>query len=537
MAAPSVPRFEDRNLVGICHLDVVDVDDVLSVGDEIRGNVADTVVLKEGKSWSRVYLDDDGGSLVETWKQDGGVQHSEAVISGAIAKDRLALMPHLWRMKGRRYLVVTTNRNGDQLLMGRPETPATASVPLRRTGDGDNMERDRNEYRVVFSLARRLPVPFYGGTAPEPPAPPGECAAASLSINSVSIGTVASGGSKNIPVVDIATLDPVGTWNAEEQRHEVDMGGGEECPPLCEQMDTAFAIPPEEGGDPVLTMALDLTGTDTLPVTGTTNGRPHYSNAAWGTFENYAEAYWTGSGWYVTDGNSVWTSTDDVATPDLIENWTGDEPYPVLTMEGGGDPVDVGAQQIVDCWDEEQLERIQELVCETPENGGAMTTDGTTPVITVPPGTDVPLPQSHIKAKDPSNDDELIAISNTELASGRLQAATQIPRREIVLTGGTGTGIFATAGRLLAGTLPTIPQQLNITWAAGAGDTLGVVLPASMQGVAFSFVSETGSNGTITVSVNNGSSFAAPPFTASTAKVIFRRTTTTSEHSALFATA
>jgi predicted nucleic acid-binding Zn ribbon protein len=357
---------------------------------------------------------------------------------------------------------------------------------------------------------------------------------------------------------DVATPDLITNWTGDEPFPVLTMEGGggldasavvdcwdseqleavrtSICSTLCQLMDAAFAIEPEEGSEPVLNMALDLTGSGPLPVTGTTNGRDHYSNAAWGTYLNYAEAYWAGSGWYVTDGVNVWTSTDDVATPDLIENWTGDAPYPVLTMEGGEEEVDVGAQQIVDCWDSEQRERIEALVC-TSTPGTVKTTDGEDTVLTVAPGGTENLPQMKIFFEDPDGDLDQTTGYDTGLDGGLLFPDALVPRRQVMLTGGTGTGIYATLARLLAGTLPTIPQQLNITWAAGAGDTLGVVLPASMQGVAFSFVSETGSNGTITVSVNNGSSFAAPPFTASTAKVIFRRTTTTSEHSALFATA
>jgi hypothetical protein len=78
------------------------------------------------------------------------------------------------------------------------------------------------------------------------------------------------------------------------------------------------------------------------------------------------------------------------------------------------------------------------------------------------------------------------------------------------------------------------PFQIDTAWAAGDADTIGRVLPSAYQGKTFNFTSQTGTNGTITVSVNNGSSFAAAPFTVGTAAVIFRRTTSTAEGSALF---
>ena len=477
MAAPSVPRFEDRNLVGICHLDVVDVDDVLSVGDEIRGNVADTVVLKEGKSWSRVYLDDDGGSLVETWKQDGGVQHSEAVISGAIAKDRLALMPHLWRMKGRRYLVVTTNRNGDQLLMGRPETPATASVPLRRTGDGDNMERDRNEYRVVFSLARRLPVPFYGGEAPDPT--PVGCPTLEQQIALVdwaAIEALLSEGQLAAAVTSLcetcptlAVLIAAEEWAAIEallDSEQLTAAEASLCSTLCELMDAAFVSTP---GDPGIDVVLDGVA-GFIPETATYLGKPQGFLANWNGSGFDAEYYWTGSNWLVTDGTTNWTSTEDVATPGLVTTWTG-SPTPTVDDAAGAT---LDASAIVDCWDSEQLEAVQALVCETAANGRAMTTDGTTPVITVPPGTDVPLPQSTILIKNASNADAEIAASNTLFSSGALKATTRIPRRELFYVGGAATGLYATADRLVADTIPQVPipaSPANHLHEYTAGDT------------------------------------------------------------------
>lgn len=173
MAVPAIGRMEERNLVGLCHLDVVPVDDVDSMPDELDGNVDGDVVLKAGKSWSRIYLDTEGGLFTEAWRMVNGAQLSDATINGVIAKDKLALMPLLWRLKGKRYLVRMETKNKDALLMGRPETGATALVTTRTSGE--NPDSDRNEYRVVFSLTRRMPVPFHDGVVPEPDPGGGEC--------------------------------------------------------------------------------------------------------------------------------------------------------------------------------------------------------------------------------------------------------------------------------------------------------------------------------------------------------------------------
>ena len=166
MGVPAIPRMEERNLVGVCHLDVVNVLDVLSMPDELGQNVTGDVVLHEGKSWSRIYFDDDGGLFTERIRMVQGAQLSDATMSGTVPKHRLALSPHLWSLKSGRYLVRAELRNGEPLIMGRPETGASGL--LEGVTAGGVIGTDRNEARVVFSLTRRLPVPFHNGTVPEP---------------------------------------------------------------------------------------------------------------------------------------------------------------------------------------------------------------------------------------------------------------------------------------------------------------------------------------------------------------------------------
>jgi hypothetical protein len=120
--------------------------------------------LKPDKTWSRIYLEDLGGAFRDNWVMENGDQVSEATLSGAIAKDRLALMPVLWKMKHSRYLVVVANKNGDQLLMGNLTTPCKMLVNERKSGESSRPESDRNEYRISTSLRRRSPVPWYAGT-------------------------------------------------------------------------------------------------------------------------------------------------------------------------------------------------------------------------------------------------------------------------------------------------------------------------------------------------------------------------------------
>lgn len=174
----------------------------------------------------------------------------------------------------------------------------------------------------------------------------------------------------------------------------------------------------------------------------------------------------------------------------------------------------------------------------TAPDGTVKTTDGGTTVGTVKSNGTASLPQSVIKYKDAANADQVTAASNTEYSGGTLRPATQVPRRELTLDG-VGTGDYVTLADLIANTVPdvtspVIDRAITASWAAGDNETIPIILPAEYQGETFAYVSNTGSNGTITVSVDGGSTFAAPPFTVGASGVAFRRTTYSGAGSVLY---
>ena len=158
--------MEERNLVGLCHLDVAFWDDVDTVSDELLGNVA-TVTLKPLKSWSRVYFTSPA-LFNETWRLVGGDPVADATITGVLGKDTLAKMPPLWRLKGKRCIAVLETANKQMLLLGDLRTPAMSRVQNRTAGV--DVSNDVPGYEMTFSLTRRTPTPWYGGTPPDPDA-------------------------------------------------------------------------------------------------------------------------------------------------------------------------------------------------------------------------------------------------------------------------------------------------------------------------------------------------------------------------------
>jgi hypothetical protein len=85
------------------------------------------------------------------------------------------------------------------------------------------------------------------------------------------------------------------------------------------------------------------------------------------------------------------------------------------------------------------------------------TTDGVTTVQAIRSNANGNLPQSVIKYKDAANASQVTAAANTEFASGTLRPATEVPRRELKYSNGTGLGTFASADKLIADTMPTCP--------------------------------------------------------------------------------
>ena len=176
----------------------------------------------------------------------------------------------------------------------------------------------------------------------------------------------------------------------------------------------------------------------------------------------------------------------------------------------------------------------------TAPDGTVRTTDGLTTVAAVKSNGTADLPQSVVKYKDAVNADQVTAASDTEYSGGTLRPATQVPRRELTLDG-VGTGDYVTLADLIANTVPdvtspVIDRAITASWAAGDNETIPIILPAEYQGETFAYVSNVGTNGTITVSVDGGSTFAAPPFTVGASGVAFRRTTYSGAGSVLYET-
>lgn len=153
----------------------------------------------------------------------------------------------------------------------------------------------------------------------------------------------------------------------------------------------------------------------------------------------------------------------------------------------------------------------------TAPDGQLYATDGTTPVLSIKSDGSEAAPQSVIKYKDSADASQVTSPSDTEFAAGTFRPAEEVPRRELKYSDGTGTGIFATLARLIAGTIPNLaikPDLASRFTFPSAGDDTSVLYTVPVGGLtigSYTSIAQDGSSGTITVSVNGGAygAFAA----------------------------
>lgn len=405
MPVSPIDRLDERNYVGLCHLDVVDVKDVASMPDDVGGNVVGDVVLNEGASWSRIYLEEPGGLFRDAWKMEKGAQLSAATITGTVSKDRLLLMPILWKLKHGRYLVRMQTRNGPALLMGRPESGAAGQCQQRSLGE--DMVSDQNGYQVTFALSNRWPVPYHNGTVPDPPITLGQLEAMS--------------------------------WAAIEAL-------------LTEgQLDDAEASLCTGGGDVTIQL--------------------------------------------------VDSASDPIGSADV---------YPAGTITTKTAPD--GSVQLKD---------------------SAGTNIGSAVAVKSNGTEDAPVPQIAIPYKDASNVSQVIGGLDALYVSGSLRPDAEVPRRPMTLNG-VSSGQYVTLADLLGGSVPDVVSvDLTSTfhWAAAGHDTTTLfTVPSGGYTIgSYTAITDSGSNGTITVSKNGGSfvAFSGPLTLGAGDTIQFRRTTYT----------
>lgn len=360
-----IKRFSGHNQPGGCYLMLVPVTGVESVPQERYGVVETAITLTGDGFWVRIDPTRFTQDFSEKWDMDKGARVARATLECMVPKDRVALLHDLYQLGAGRYVVLHHDLNGNTKLIGTKREPAMVRVQLVEHGRGGR-SNEPNQYRMRIEVARATMCPFYLQPAP-PTQVPGACIPGTILLNWYQVGTVPSGGTVNVPVVDSVGL-PTGAWNAELGQWQVNTT----CAPAMVQL-------VDTGGTPIGTPIMLPSGSDT-----------------------------------------------DIVAPD----------------------------------------------------GTVMTTDMSTPVITVKSGGVNNLPQSVVKYKDEADADQVTSPSFTQFDGARLLPADQVPRRALTVNG-TAMPHYATLGRLLADTIPDMPVVDETDTPVGGPDGPKWVVPGT----------------------------------------------------------
>lgn len=169
----SLDRVNGRNMPGLCYVDVVPVEDVLTMPATLGNSIATPVVLLPGKQWYRIQVAPPGCLFNEQWSASKGQPVADSSITAWAGRDEVAKLTALWSLPTTRFLALCVGLNGDAVLMGTKAEGCRAIAQERRRGNESNTQ---NGYQLTFSVRRSEPAPFYLPPVPGGQNVAGQCA-------------------------------------------------------------------------------------------------------------------------------------------------------------------------------------------------------------------------------------------------------------------------------------------------------------------------------------------------------------------------
>lgn len=312
-----IERLTEQNTAGACYLQLIPVDHIETMPTEIRGTISDPIVPKTGKNFITLYPTRWTQDFREDQEDGSGARYSRASLAAVVPKDRVSLLYGLWQMHHGRFVVLHYDLNKTVKVIGTLKEPA--QVRMVQLQHGQRPGQGRNQYILEVSVARRTPCPFYLAEPPEV-IDPAVCAPAILTVNGTLMQVIPAGTPFDLQV----RLNGVnsgsggaGVWNIEVPTA------------LCDVIESALDANPTVGIR--LTRA---TTTAVIPQTGILNGRPTGSLSNWAGTGFTATYQWTGTQWLVSDGVTIYSSSEDVPSPADVTAWTGGPPTITVTHSG-----------------------------------------------------------------------------------------------------------------------------------------------------------------------------------------------------------
>jgi hypothetical protein len=117
-----IEKFTGNNMMGFQRLSLIKTADVASISRPVDNQV--TVTLKGGREWNEIYFTPETGQMQVNPQEDDAGEYFKISASVSVPKVQALSLKILQAFRYRKMLLMITNNNGENWLMGTLEQPA-----------------------------------------------------------------------------------------------------------------------------------------------------------------------------------------------------------------------------------------------------------------------------------------------------------------------------------------------------------------------------------------------------------------------------
>lgn len=160
---PNINRLNTSNYPGCLSLDLINEKNtgafpITQVGVNIN-------LMTQPENWLQILPKGDSMTVSQQVSFKGGARIYTIVATGVISKTTTPLVKQMFELGSQRFVGLVTTRNGNRLLVGTKQFPATLRLSDRKTGNAPNNPNDQSfELRVTS----KFPLLTYNGVYQKP---------------------------------------------------------------------------------------------------------------------------------------------------------------------------------------------------------------------------------------------------------------------------------------------------------------------------------------------------------------------------------
>lgn len=158
----------EANLGGIIKIQVASVDDIVSISPAINGRIYDNIVFKAGRGFYTFIVTDGTPEVNANDKESDEGRFKENSLQFSVPKDREIHFNMFNEMQKSRFVVLYTDKNGKQKLLGNLNSPMQFKYDYRSGA----ASADFNNYQCEFFSEAPNNVAFYDADVTAAPGTP-----------------------------------------------------------------------------------------------------------------------------------------------------------------------------------------------------------------------------------------------------------------------------------------------------------------------------------------------------------------------------